>query len=342
MRMSSMDILLHRYFDGDLTPEESEAFLHDVASNPALMERMELEAQFNRALIDDAYSLEPPDSVRAAVLDTVLVSQRSSFSTYAWFRGAITAFLMMFSVVVPTSSPVWKYMASLYTPHMVPAETVTSRVESQTPPLGKDTFVSQEARGQHVMMDDSTEPTMDVAYNAPSSSFIRPLSAPVISIMSLGNMKEINGLSEITSSAPSSFRMLDGVGGFVSPTTISLRLSVEASERLSLFTEIGTTQLTQQVTQYENNVRQQTLQNSSGAFVAVGVAYNIPLRFLGERSVSASAAIAISRAGAFGFVDLSVDVISVQSLYLQAGARMSGGPDLERNVEPMLMLRVRL
>lgn len=342
MRMSSMDILLHRYFDGDLTPEESEAFLQDVASNPALMERMELEAQFNRALIDDAYSLEPPDSVRAAVLDAVLESHNSSFVSYAWFRGAITGFLMMCSVVVPTSNPVRMDMASLHSPRQVFAETSTSEAASHVPSLGRDTFVSQEARGQHVMMDDATEPPMDVSYNAPSSSFLRPLSAPAISITSQSNMEVINGPTEIPPFAPTSFRLLDGVGGFVSPTTVSLRFSAEASERLTLYTEIGRTQLTQQVTQFENNVRQQTLQNSSAAFVAVGVAYNIPVRFLGERSITASAAIAMSRAGAFGFVDLSVDVISVQSINLQAGARMSGGPDLERTIEPMMMLKVRL
>ncbi len=338
MKMSSMDILMHRYFDGDLTPEESEAFLNDVAANPALMERMESEAQLNMALIDDAYTLEPPEAVRTAVLDSVLAPQSASHTSLAWFRSAITGVLVMFSVVLPTSGPIQQ---STPVPAIPPAAESTTQ-QPEGPPLRTQAHTPHEPRVQHAMVVDVAETTPYEAPGVTELSMAHALPAPSAALAWHSGMEAVDRPTTIAPFAPSSFQLLDGIGGVVSPTTISMRLSIAAGERVGLFTEIGTTQLTQEVTQFENNVRQQTLQNSTGAFVAVGVTYNVPLRFLDDRSVSASAAIAMSRAGAFGLVDLSLDIVSINALVLQAGARLSGGPDLRSTVEPMMMLRVRL
>jgi hypothetical protein len=338
MKMSSMDILMHRYFDGDLSPEESEAFLNDVAANPALMERMESEAQLNMAVIDDAYTLEPPEAVRTAVLDSVLASRSASHTSFAWFRGAITGVLVMFSVVLPTSGPIQQSTPVSSTPPVVKSTTQPPQVQTQRTQTG----VTSEPRVQQTIVVDVAESRPEEAPGVTALSMAHPLAAPPATMALRSVPDGVDRPTRMASFAPSPFHLLDGVGGVVSPTTVSLRLSIAASERLGLFTELGSTQLTQEVTQFENNVRQQTLQNSTGAFAALGVTYSVPIHLFGDRSVSASAAIGMSRAGAFGRVDLSLDLLSVNAFILEAGARMSGGPDLRSTVEPMMMVRVRL
>jgi hypothetical protein len=64
--ISSMHILAQKYLDGEMTDVERSAFLDDVARDPRVAEILELETRLDMALIDDAFSIEPPAYLRSA------------------------------------------------------------------------------------------------------------------------------------------------------------------------------------------------------------------------------------------------------------------------------------
>ena len=98
---ASMHILAQKYLDGELNDLEREAFLEDLAHDPRIAEVLEQEAQLDRAVVEDSYSIEPPAHLRGAVLDAV--SEHTAPRNMFGLRGVsriIATGLMMMSVAV--------------------------------------------------------------------------------------------------------------------------------------------------------------------------------------------------------------------------------------------------
>lgn len=336
MRLTSMDILLHRYFDGDLSPEESEAFLRDVAADPLLAARVDAEGQLDMALIDDIYSIDPPAHLRQVVLDAVLATPASTAAWDVWLRAAAAAVFVVLAFTIPTAVTV--------IPVAVPQEdvippsangTATIALPSHRPVARMDAPVMSVVDPRPLVeeqLHNAVPPELSANTNI---SFSMP--DPGSSVHNDRNVEHEQPM--LVEPTP---RLFAGVRGLASLDVMAVRANVVMAENAVVFAEVGRTILAPTRTIFQDGIAQSEATTTQRAYVAVGAAVGFPLPELRDQNITLSAALGVSQMGPMAMADVTIDVVNIRGLVLQAGAQWTGHipMDTEGTALPMRVLPV--
>jgi hypothetical protein len=344
MKMNSMDILLHRYFDGDLSPEESEAFLDDVASDPSLAARVQMEAHLDLAIIDDAYSLDPPAHIRKAVLGAIHSKQPKVGLYREWLSVGVVLLACMVSAIFPPS--IADHHSGMPPVHVGLSSLVSFDHQTVSPPpQSLTTFhhtIAIAAKPPSSRENkEATIHTGDVTSvrNVALPSSIRPVAIPSLNYPDPENIEFL--------SINTAFPFLEGVRGIGSSSNQALRMHAATATPVMLFAEIGRISIAQQVPLFVNGVAAEGQESISDVYAAVGATYSITLSTLNDRELAFSAAVGASRIGALGLADVTIDILHIQGIQLQAGLRWMGvlstqgnGITIPSRLEPVVGLQM--
>lgn len=330
MKQHEIDVMLHRYFDGELSPEEEAAFLERVSQDPLLMTQVHSEAMLGVALINDAYGLEPPPHIRDSVLTTVLARQ-STISVWQWWQtGVVTVLFWMLSLVVPPSV-VEQYVEAKQTmvsaSNIDPISTGLNERRSKIQPNKPEDCPVQEPQSS-LHSDDSSSAAVSIANFVP---------AHVDRRSSVHSDSRTINIPALESSHVLDIPFVDALSILATPTTYALKLSKDLSDKVSVFAEIGRSSFVTQTTGFDDGARTQAQRTQSSVYVAIGAGYRSTINVFGERLLTASGAVAVSVAGMSGFVDVGADIVSIGTLQIQAGMRLAMQPmDLGTSIEPQV------
>lgn len=318
MKLTSMDILLHRYFDGDLSPEESEAFLQDVAADPLLAAKVDAEGQLDMALIDDIYSIDPPAHLREAVLDAVLATPSSTAVWDVWLRASTSVVCVVLAFAIPTTVTV--------------APLATSGMDV-IPPSAKGTAATVVPSHRPVArMDASAMSIVDprpLAEEQPHNTLPPELHASTdfsFAIPKLGSSAQHHGNIELEQPmlVEPTPRLFAGVRGLASQDGMAVRANLAMAENVVVFAEVGRTVLSPSRIFFQDGVAQTEVSTTQRAYVAVGAAVGFSLPELRDHNITLSAALGVSQMGPMAMADATIDIVNIRGLVLQAGAQWMG------------------
>ncbi len=347
---ASAHILIQRYLDGDLAEHELEAFRRDLDKDSELAAMLEREVNIDASIIDDAFAIQPPPQLRAAVLSALSgerdVQTRGRMIMAA--ASAIVAFFVLFPTMIepdaePTTSTFNADAAVNISresmPASTPASSTTLPIESLVVPSAQNVASDEVAVEEHVTLADAS---MN--------------SEVVISDVHLMN-------TEITSAVPSSrvaseqpwllmnpllSDIANSLSGIAGPTSYALRYELGQFDNVSVFVEAGALQQRQITTAYINNAAVSRTDNAFVPFASVGVGAELFELPLINRSIAGMAAIGVTPVGPMATADLTVNLLNAGRLSLDLGVRCSASFDLRNqqsttaSVSPMIRIAVPL
>lgn len=378
---ASMHILAQKYLDGELNDLEREAFLEDLAHDPRVAEVLEQEAQLDRAVVEDSYSIEPPAHLRGAVLDAVSehIAPRNMFGLRGVSRIIATG-LMMMSVAVnkpysfedvaytSTDVPGLSAGASHTSTEASHTSTETSYTSPETPRTSAaDPYVSvSSVSGRDNSVIDSPTPftpstiAKQASHAAVESSLTQNMLAltPASVLLSApaSEYAEANtsakGATILSAWNPwidapmTSMRDRQGaLLGLLSASGASMRYQLEVVDEL-FFVESGFVVARTQSTMFMNGVERRIEQQQNLPFALVGMQGALGVLPLLNRDVSASVALGMAVIGPLLIADASVPVLYLGTTSVDAGLRMVGVADLRQKnsllVIPQPFVRVSL
>ena len=367
---ASMHILAQKYLDGELNDLEREAFLEDLAHDPRVAEVLEQEAQLDRAVVEDSYSIEPPAHLRGAVLDAV--SKHSAPRHVIGLRGVsrmIAMGLMMVSVAVnqprtfedvsytSTDMPGLSAAASHMSTETSHASTETSNTSTETPRTSAAApyvSVSSVSGTDNSVIDSPTPFTPSTIAKQASHAAVE--SSPTQSMFALtpASVSLSAPASEYAEANTSAKRAtilaawspwIDGpmtsmpMTGMRNQqgTLLGLLSASGASMRYQLevsdelfFVESGFVVARTQSTMFMNGAERRIEQQQNLPFALVGMQGSLGVLPLLNRDVSASVALGMAAIGPLVVADASVPVLYLGTSSVDAGLRILGAADLRQ------------
>ena len=367
---ASMHILAQKYLDGELNDLERQAFLEDLAHDPRVAEVLEQEAQLDRAVVEDSYSIEPPAHLRGAVLDAVseYTAPRNMFGLRAVSRIIATG-LMMMSVAVnqprtfedvsytSTDMPGLSAAASHMSTETSHTSTETSNTSTETPRTSAAApyvSVSSVSGTDNSVIDSPTPFTPSTI--AKQASYAPVESSPMQSMLALtpASVSLSAPASEYAEANTSAKRAtilaawspwIDGpmtsmpMTGMRNQqgTLLGLLSASGASMRYQLevvdelfFVESGFVVARTQSTMFMNGAERRIEQQQNLPFALVGMQGSLGVLPLLNRNVSASVALGMAAIGPLVVADASVPVLYLGTTSVDAGLRMVGAADLRQ------------
>ncbi|MFN9776345.1 MAG: anti-sigma factor family protein [Candidatus Kapaibacterium sp.] len=365
-----MHILAQKYLDGELNDLERQAFLEDLAHDPRVAEVLEQEAQLDRAVVEDSYSIEPPAHLRSAVLDAVSKhsAPRNMFGLRAVSRIIATG-LMMVSVEVnrprtfedvsytSTDMPGLSAAASHMSTETSHTSTETSNTSTETPRTSAAApyvSVSSVSGTDNSVIDSPTPFTPSTIAKQASHAPVE--SSPMQSMLALtpASVSLSAPASEYAEANTSAKRAtilaawspwIDGpmtsmpMTGMRNQqgTLLGLLSASGASMRYQLevsdelfFVESGFVVARTQSTMFMNGAERRIEQQQNLPFALVGMQGSLGVLPLLNRNVSASVALGMAAIGPLVVADASVPVLYLGTTSVDAGLRMVGAADLRQ------------
>jgi hypothetical protein len=367
---ASMHILAQKYLDGELNDLEREAFLEDLAHDPRVAEVLEQEAQLDRAVVEDSYSIEPPAHLRGAVLDAVseYTAPRNMFGLRAVSRIIATG-LMMMSVAVnqprtfedvsytSTDMPGLSAAASHMSTETSHASTETSNTSTETPRTSAAApyvSVSSVSGTDNSVIDSPTPFTPSTiakqashapVESSPTQSMLALTPASVSLSATASEYAEANTSAKRATILAAWSPWIDGpmtsmpMTGMRNQqgTLLGLLSASGASMRYQLevsdelfFVESGFVVARTQSTMFMNGAERRIEQQQNLPFALVGMQGSLGVLPLLNRDVSASVALGMAAIGPLVVADASVPVLYLGTSSVDAGLRILGAADLRQ------------
>jgi hypothetical protein len=365
-----MHILAQKYLDGELNDLERQAFLEDLAHDPRVAEVLEQEAQLDRAVVEDSYSIEPPAHLRGAVLDAVseYTAPRNMFGLRAVSRIIATG-LMMMSVAVnqprtfedvsytSTDMPGLSAAASHMSTETSHTSTETSNTSTETPRTSAAApyvSVSSVSGTDNSVIDSPTPFTPSTiakqashapVESSPTQSMLALTPASVSLSAPASEYAEANTSTKRATILAAWSPWIDGpmtsmpMTGMRNQqgTLLGLLSASGASMRYQLevsdelfFVESGFVVARTQSTMFMNGAERRIEQQQNLPFALVGMHGSLGVLPLLNRNVSASVALGMAAIGPLVVADASVPVLYLGTTSVDAGLRMVGAADLRQ------------
>ena len=367
---ASMHILAQKYLDGELNDLERQAFLEDLAHDPRVAEVLEQEAQLDRAVVEDSYSIEPPAHLRGAVLDAVseYTAPRNMFGLRAVSRIIATG-LMMMSVAVnqprtfedvsytSTDMPGLSAAASHMSTETSHTSTETSNTSTETPRTSAAApyvSVSSVSGTDNSVIDSPTPFTPSTiakqashapVESSPTQSMLALTPASVSLSAPASEYAEANTSAKRATILAAWSPWIDGpmtsmpMTGMRNQqgTLLGLLSASGASMRYQLevsdelfFVETGFVVARTQSTMFMNGAERRIEQQQNLSFALVGMHGSLGVLPLLNRNVSASVALGMAAIGPLVVADASVPVLYLGTSSVDAGLRILGAADLRQ------------
>ncbi len=323
---SSAQILVQRYLEGDLNDFERQAFLEDMSGDPQLAAQVEHEAQLDRSIINDAYSIEPPAAIRAAVLASIAASPEPALqASRSIALSSILATLVSLWFIVIGTSHNDELINSL---RPATRGTLTSAAVS-TPPHALPT---KRLSLQTVLPDEVPQAAASEFIDAPEETdvHIQRVEVEPATTNVLKQQHSQMQLSALGLFAAESFP-IHGLSGIAAPSSFGLRYDVASLDALRLFVEGGAMVSVQAVQQFSNGIAQQTSQQSTMPFIVFGAEARIAEVPVLQRALMGSAAIGVSAMGPLGIIDLTAEATTIGPVSVFAGLRVTGMMNLRHS-----------
>lgn len=320
---SSAQILVQRYLEDDLNDYERRAFLEDLSRDPQLAALVEHEAQLDRSIINDAYSIEPPAAIRASVLASIAASPEPALrASRSMALSSILATLVSLWFIVIGTSHNDELINSL---RPVTRGTLTSAAV----PIPPHALPTKRLSLQTVIPDEVPQAAASELIDAPeeSEAQIQRVEIEPVSMNQLVQQQPHMSLASagLLAAIPT---QINGLSGVMGPASLTLRYDVTSTDALRLFVEGGAMGSAQKVQQFSNGLPQQTLQQSIAPFIVVGAEARIAEVPVLQRTLMGSAAIGVSAAGPLGIIDLTAEATEIGPVSVFAGIRVTGTMNL--------------
>lgn len=339
--ISSMHILAQKYLDGEMTDVERSAFLDDVARDPRVAEILELETRLDMALIDDAFSIEPPAHLRSAVLETI-ASNHPGIPSLGLRRVMWSLAMSMMFVVAPVNlDDAMDTMRGDTTPSLALRAERSTALSTPTKDHASTTTASAHVPLSDDVLHIDAEPRIDQTQHA-----ITPLHAHGIQVeRPSADVVDVymSGLASYSDDVPGSSGQLSGV---VAPAVASIRYNLTDNDKVRFYVESGVVASNMQSTVFVNGLAQYTSQQKLAPFAVVGaqgVILSVPML---DRSITGSLALGIASVGPLAMADVAMSVLQIGDASLDAGVRFIGAVDLRQRsatfMQPQPFLSVSL
>lgn len=319
---ASAQILVQRYLDGDLSDLELVAFREDLSNDPHLASMLEREVQLDAAIINDAYSIEPPTELRASVLNAISTSDSSWISTAA---GRATIGLALSGVLLLTSlvgigSDSERQMQSAPAPAVqstsqASASVLTPRTQSNLRPSASTAAVADAAPSSSATEADDVnsevfiEPTRHLQQQL--ETLIRPTrNEPSAAVWGL--------------SAPLGTSLPTGLfTGVVGTNAASLRYELDDLEDVQMFVEAGGLQQARTSTAYVNGQATSSIASVTMPFLSIGIGGTLVNEEKFGYAINGSVSIGITSTGPLALADVSASIVDLGFSTIDIGLRFS-------------------
>lgn len=349
---ASAHILIQRYLDGDLSAHELEAFRRDLAKDSELAAMLEREVQIDAAIIDDAFSIQPPPHLRATILSALPTERKAERRSGVIMAAAsaVIAFLVLFPLMIEPDAVVTTGEELVREGANVPqAEmpVVTSRIAS----MDRAARVVDRDNKRWVRGTETAERAIVEFQNLEDVSMHPEM---MISDMPLMNTTIASTLtSRHTASAqqgpllvPFLNDIASALSGIAGPSSFALRYELGQFDNMSVFVEAGALQQRQITTAYVNNVTVSRSDIAFAPFASVGVGAELFELPVINRSIAGMAAIGVTSVGPMATADLTVNLLNAGRMSLDLGVRCIASFDLRSaqastaSLSPMIRLAV--
>lgn len=327
---ASAHILIQRYLDGDLSAHELEAFRRDLDNDNALAAMLEREVNIDAHIIDDAYSIQPPPKLRAAVLSS-LPSQRDDRSR-GWkimaAASAIVAFLVVFPTMIEPDSQPTKTASS--------TDAVENVMRQSTSVASPDVSTTQRTKPSAVASVQNVVSSEIPAEEYPATAELAMNEEVMISDVHLMNTEIASALPSLRIASEQQLLLMNpllndlasALSGIAGPASYALRYELGQVDNVSVFVEAGALQQRQVTTTYVNNTMVSSSDNPFVPFASVGIGAELFELPVINRSVAGMAAIGVTPFGPMATADLTMNLLNAGRLSLDLGIRCSASFDL--------------
>jgi hypothetical protein len=318
---SSAQILVQRYLEDDLNDYERQAFVDDMSRDPQLAALLEQEAQLDHSIINDAYSIEPPTAIRAAVLAAITASPEPvhQVSRPIALSSVLATLVSLWFTVIGTSHN--DLMRNAHRPDTSVSSAVTKSMAAIAPSQLPTIQLSSRTVVPDEPAKSATSEVVELA-EQPESRIQRVEIEPA-TMNVLKQQHSQMQLSAVGLFAAESFPV-HGLSGIAAPSSFGLRYDVASFDALRLFVEGGAMVSVQAVQQFSNGIAQQTSQQSTMPFIVFGAEARIAEVPVLQRALMGSAAIGVSALGPMAIADLTAEVTKVGPFSIYAGVRITG------------------
>jgi hypothetical protein len=326
--MSSARILAQRYLEGDLNDLELQAFLEDVENDPRIAEVLEQEAQLDLAILDDAYSNEPPAHIRDAVLSSIITTsnRETRVLLVPMARQLLVGLIFLVASVVRIEVPetlrsdttVWDKSGTsqqrvssdmscvVVSPSDVELSMTNQSIEQPTPRLESDVVPVHRAHalnsyGVHVRQE----------FSSPKETVVT--DRPVMQM----------------AAAPGA------VSGLISGAGASFRYQLGSVDDVRLFVESGFLSAARQTSLFINGISQVSREQAHLPFAVVGVEGTLAYVSMLDRDIRGSIALGMAATGPLAIADVSTALVQIGPTTIDAGLRFFGAIDLRNQSNTM-------
>ncbi len=314
---ASAHILVQRYLDGELSELELQAFLEDLSQSPELASMLEQEVHLDAAIINDAYSIEPPAELRAAVLQS-LPDAGSSWTLSVIGRMALS--IVIGGVVLLTS------LVGIGTDSMRRSDVSARKPApaSSVMPLRIDSH-RQEERTVISTAASKSEYSLTSEPVVESSDFVEPTRPEHVPVESLqrswpelqpNRFLDLSGVS--VSSLPAGL-----FGGVVGTSMVSLRYELDLLEDSQVFVEAGGLQQPRTSTAYVNGEATSVVASGITPFLSIGLGGVLVDQNTIGYPINGSASIGITSVGPLAMADVSASILDLGFSTVDVGVRLS-------------------
>lgn len=361
---ASMRILVQRYLDGELNDHERAAFLEDVARDPHVAEVLENETRLDMAIVEDTFSIEPPASLRNAVLEAVSANaptpsgsgMRSTARMVAVGVLLLTVAVNRFESVKERHFAAAPVAASDARDSAGATDVVMNNVVSNTvvtaptPEKATRMVVSSPLRVVSVDAPHETTVFASTSFSGTHKTVPEELDVSVAPFASRTwgwNPAPLSTMDAVRSGTfmPHDVGMNGVLSAILSSSGAGVRYRVAGKDE-PFFIESGLMIARMTASVYTNGVERQDERQRQMPFALVGLEGPLGVLLL-DRDVHASVAIGMASVGPLLVADASVPMVYLGHTSLDAGVRMVGAADLRRSTllilpQPFLRLSMGL
>lgn len=324
---ASAQILVQRYLDGDLTELELEAFHQDLSHDPELGLILEREVQLDAAIINDAYSIEPPSELRTAVLNAISTSDSSWFGTAAGRAtiGLAVSGVLLLTSLVGIGSDSERRMQSAQAPAAEsPAPASAEQITPRTQQILRRSIVGG------TVVDEAPSSNATQAEDASSEIFIEPTSPLQAQFEVLTRpLRDEPSAAIWGMSAPLGTSLPAGLfAGVVGTTAASLRYELDVLEGSQMFVEAGGMQQPRTSTAYVNGEATSNVVSETMPFLSIGIGGTLVNEDKFGYAINGSVSIGITSTGPLALADVSASILNLGFSTIDLGLRFSTVMDL--------------
>jgi hypothetical protein len=319
---ASAQILVQRYLDGDLSELELQAFLEDLSQSRELASMLEREVKLDAAVINDAYSIEPPAELRASILNVISTSETNWFGTAAGRAtiGLAVSGLLLLTSFVGIGSDSERHSQSASAPEAQSAAPATASV--MTPKTQPDLRPSTSiAAGVAQAPSSSTTDADDVI----SEIVIEPTSPLHEQFETLTRpLRDQPSVAVWGMSAPFGTSLPAGLfAGMVGTTAASLRYELDVLEGSQVFVEAGGLQQARTSIAYVNDQATSSITSQTMPFLSIGIGGMLVNEEKFGYAINGSVSIGITSTGPLALADVSASILDLGFSTIDLGLRFS-------------------